>query len=66
MNIVIRSAIMIGEDKGKQLEENVWASKAPEKEVGFDLEHAKETFMEAKKSFTKASNSGRQEKGARN
>lgn len=28
------------------------------KELKFDLEHAKETFMEAKKSFTDASTSG--------
>lgn len=52
----------MGEDKGKQSAESEWVRKAPEKETRFDLEHAKETFMEANKSFTKASTSGSQEK----
>lgn len=30
----------------------------PKKEVGFDLEHTKEIFMEAKKSFVEASTLG--------
>jgi len=34
----------------------------PEKETGFDLEHAKETFMKAKKSIVEASTSRSQEK----
>lgn len=53
---------MTGEDKGKQPEEGDWVRKSPEKENRFDLEHAKETFMEAKKSFAKASTSASQEK----
>ena len=36
----------------------MWVCKAPTKEPEFDLERAKETFMEAKKSFTEASTSG--------
>jgi len=32
------------------------------KEAQFDLEHAHETFMEAKKSFTEASTSRRKDK----
>lgn len=62
VNIILRSGIMTDDDKGKQLEENGWVRKAPEKEVGFDLERAKETFMEAKKSFIEASTSGSQDK----
>jgi len=58
VNIVIRSGATIGEDKGKQLEEDTWVHKAPIKEPEFDLECAKETFMEAKKSFVEASTSG--------
>lgn len=62
VNIVLWSGVMIGEDKGKQPEEWEWVRKAPKKEIGFDLECAKETFMEAKKSFTEVSTSGSQEK----
>ena len=47
-----------GNDKGKQRQESVWVCKAPTKEPEFDLEYAKETFMEAKKSFMEASTSG--------
>ena len=36
--------------------------KATEKEVDFDLNHAKETFMEAKKNFAEASTLGIHEK----
>ncbi len=36
--------------------------KALTKEAEFDLERARETFMEAKKSFTEASNSGSKDK----
>ena len=53
---------MMGEDKGKKPAEGEWVRRAPEKEIGFDLEHTKETFMEAKKSFTEASTSGSQDK----
>ena len=48
MNMMLRSGETIGEDKGKQLEEDTWVRKAPTKEPKFDLECAKETFMEAK------------------
>ena len=40
-----------GDDKSKQPKESVWVLKAPTNDPKFDLEHAKETFMEAKKSF---------------
>lgn len=53
---------MIGDDKGKQPEESASVHKAPTKELEFDLEHAKETFMEAKKSFMKASTSSSKDK----
>ena len=53
---------MIGDDKGKQLEENTWVCKAPMKEAEFDLERAQGTFMEAKKSFAEASTSRRKDK----
>jgi len=52
----------IGEDKGQHPEESEWVFKAPKKRVGFDLEHAKEKFMEAKKIFVEASTSGSQDK----
>ena len=48
----------MGEDKGKQPEEDTWVRKALAKEPEFDLVRAKETFMEAKKNFTEASTSG--------
>ena len=55
---------MTSEDKGKKPEEGEWVRKDPEKEVGFDLEHVKETFMEAKKSFIEASTPGGQDRPA--
>lgn len=55
VNIVMRSGIKTNNDKGKQPEEDGWVCKALEKEVGFDMEREKEKFMDAKKSFTKAS-----------
>ena len=58
VNIMLQSSIIIGDDKDKQPEECAWVRKAPTKELEFDLEHAKETFMEAKKSFTEASTLG--------
>ncbi len=62
VNIVLRSGITIGDDKGKQPEESTWVHKAPVKEVEFDLERTSETFMEAKKSFAEASTSGSRDK----
>jgi len=62
MNIVLRIRITTADDKEKQPEEDGWVCKALKKEVGFCLACAKETFMEAKKSFTKASTSGSQNK----
>lgn len=58
MNIVLRRIITTDDDKGKQLEEDGWAHKAPENEVGFDQVRIKETFMEAKKGVTEVSTSG--------
>ena len=57
--------MMTSEDNGKQLEETDWVHKTPENEVRFDLERAKETFMEAKKSFTKVCTSGSQDTQSR-
>ena len=62
VNIVLRSEITTSDDKGKQPEEGGWVCKAPKKETSFNLEHAKETFMEAKKIFTEASTSGNKNK----
>jgi len=62
LNIMLRSGMMTGEDKGKKHEESEWVCKAIEKEVGFDLECTKETFMEEKKSFIEAYTSGNQDK----
>ena len=58
VNIVLRSGITIGHDKGKRPEESTWVCKAPMKELEFYLERTKETFMEAKRSFVDASTSG--------
>ena len=58
VNIVLRSGMTTHDNKGKQPEEGGWVCKAPEKEVGFDLERAKGKFMEEKKSFAEASASG--------
>jgi len=55
VNIVLRSGMMTSTDKGKQPKEEGWVCKAPKKEADFDLDQAKETFMEAKKSFAEAS-----------
>lgn len=57
MNIVLPSGIKIGYDKGKQPEYSAWVRKALAKEAEFILEQARETFMEAKKSFDEASTS---------
>jgi len=62
VNIMLRSGITTGDDKGKQPEESVWVHKAPTKEPEFDLERTKETFMEAKKSFAEASTSSSKDK----
>jgi len=61
-NIVLRSGAISDEDNGRQPKEGEWVRKAPKKGTGFDLECAKETFMEAKKSFTEASTLRSQEK----
>jgi len=58
VNIVLLSGITMGDDKDKQPEDSTWVYKALTKEVEFDLERAKETFREAKKSFDDASTSG--------
>ena len=58
VNIDIRTGISMGENKGKQPEDNAWVRKSLVKEGEFDLEHARKTFMEEKKSFVEASTSG--------
>jgi len=58
VNMMLRSGATIGEDKGKQPEEDTWVHEAPTKEPEFDLECTKDTFIEAKKNFAKASTSG--------
>lgn len=57
VNIMLRSGVMTGDDKGKQPVEDGWVYKAPKNEVGFDLDPVKETFMEANKIFVEASTS---------
>ena len=57
VNIMLWSGMKTREDRGKQPVEGEWVHRAPKKEIGFDLEHVKETFMEAKKSFVEASTS---------
>lgn len=58
INIVLQSGITMGDDKGKQPKDSIWVCKALTKEDLFYLEHARETFMKAKKSFTKTSTLG--------
>lgn len=62
INIVLRSGVPTGVDKGTQPKEDKWVCKAVEKEVDFDLNHVKETLMEAKKNFAKACTSRIREK----
>lgn len=57
VNIVLRSGIVIGDYKAKQLEDCTWVHKTPTKEAEFKLECAREAFMESKKSFIEASTS---------
>ena len=56
--MMLQNGMTMGEDKGKQPEESAWVHKALRKEPKFDLECTKETFMEAKNSFTEASTLG--------
>lgn len=62
VNSVLWSDITMGDDKGKQSEESAWVRKAPIREPEFDLDRAKETLMEAKKSFVEASTSSSKDK----
>jgi len=62
VNILLRSGIAMGDDKGKQPTDNAWVHKALEKEDEFDLERAREMFIEAQKSFVEASTLGSQDK----
>jgi len=62
VNMMLRSGIATGEDKGKKHEENKWVREAHTKQHEFNLEHAKETFMEAKKSFVEVSTPGSNDK----
>lgn len=62
VNIVLRSGIVIEDDKGKQPEDNTWVHKALVKEAEFNLEHTHEEFMEDKKSFAEASTLGSKDK----
>lgn len=61
INIILRSGMTMGKDKGTQPKEDICVRKAPKKEATFDLNRAKETFTEAKKSFVEASTSRSQE-----
>ena len=57
INIVMCSGMAIGEDKGKHPETEGQVHKYAKKEVWFDLNRARETFMEAKNNFAEASTS---------
>lgn len=61
MNIVLQSRMKTGDDKIKQRKESDWVHKAPEKEIVFYMECAKDTFMEAKNSFIEDSTLGSQD-----
>ena len=60
--MMLKSGATIGEDKRKQPKEDTWVCNDLAKELEFDVELAKETFMEAKKRFTEASTSGSKDK----
>lgn len=62
INIIMCIGMATGEYKGKKLETKGWEPKVAEKEVGFHLNQAKETFTEAKNKFFEASMPGSQEK----
>lgn len=47
----MKSVIATKEDKGKQVEENVWVLKVVEKEDKFDVNKVKEAFMESERIF---------------
>jgi len=51
INILLISGMKIGADKGKQPEEDGWVRKATNKEVDFDINHAKQTFMSKEELF---------------
>lgn len=57
VNMMLKSSMTIGDDKGKKSEESAWVRKAYTKEPEFYLECVKETLMETKNSFTEASTS---------
>jgi len=57
VNLMLRSGAATGEDKGKLTEEGLGVCKTPTKKPEFNLECAKKTFMEAKKSFAEVSSS---------
>jgi len=50
---VLQSGMMIGEDKGKQLEEIEWVRKTLEKEVNFDLERLDKPSWKQRKAALK-------------
>lgn len=58
MNMALRSGATTAGDKGKQPKEDTWVFMASAKQPEFDLEHVKEPFTEAKRSFMEASTSG--------
>lgn len=58
INIVTCNGMAISEDKGKELETEEWVCKVIDKEVRFELNHAKETFIEAKNNFAATSTFG--------
>jgi len=58
MNMMLKSGVAIGKDKGKLTEVGLGVCKTPAKQHDFNLRHTKRTFMEAKKSFTEVSISG--------
>ena len=45
INIITRSVVATGDDKGKKKLEETWVRKTTKKTLGFSIQKEKETFM---------------------
>lgn len=61
INMMLRSDLATKEDKGKNLEKDMWVCKAPRKATRIWFGAGKGNFLEAKKNFAKALTSSSEE-----
>lgn len=54
INIITRSGVVMGGNKGKKKVEDSWVRKITEKVIGFNIQKEKENFMRVKQSFMDA------------